>query len=289
MSTVLGVDIGGSHITAALVDLSNRKLLPGRLVRKPVNAQADATAIIEAWSEAMEEAFAPLPAASRKIGIAMPGPFEYEKGISRIRGLHKYDALYGLNVKELLAERLQLQPVDIRMMNDAGCFLRGEVFGGAAMGFNRAIGLTLGTGMGTATYADGKAQDAALWQTPFKEGKAEDYISSRWFVQRYLALTGEQVPGVKEIRERFPHDPFAQQVFAEFAENLGDFLNFFIQKETPEVVVIGGNIARAFELFTDALKARLSVKNIPLRLSRLGEEAALIGAASCWDEMGTMQ
>lgn len=283
MSTVLGVDIGGSHITAALVDLTNRSLLPGTLIRKPVNAQAGATEIIAVWSNAMEEAFGKQPPAFRKIGIAMPGPFEYEKGISRIRGLHKYDALYGMNVKELLATRLHIRPEDIRLMNDAGCFLRGEVFSGAARGFKRAIGLTLGTGLGTATYADGMAQDAALWQTPFKEGKAEDYISSRWFVQRYHALSGQRLQGVKEIRERFPQDPVARQLFAEFAGNLAGFLDFFIRKEAPEVVVMGGNIARAYELFANELKARLTAKAIPIQLAQLGEEAALIGAASCWE------
>lgn len=287
MSTVLGVDIGGSHITAAMVDLTNRTLLPATLIRKPVDAQAAAIEVIEAWSKAMEEAFGKQPAASRKIGIAMPGPFEYEEGISRIRNLHKYDALYGMNVKELLAERLRIQPGDIRLMNDAGCFLRGEAFGGAAQGFSRAIGLTLGTGLGTATYADGVAQDAALWQTPFKEGIAEDYISSRWFVQRYQALSGERLQGVKEIRERFPQDPVARQLFAEFAGNLAEFLDFFIRKEDPEVVVIGGNIARAYELFAGELKARLTAKDIPIRLALLGEEAALIGAASCWEEIRT--
>lgn len=289
MSTVLGVDIGGSHITAALVDLTKKELLPGTLVRQPVDAHAGAAEIIKVWSKAMEEAFLTQADLSRKVGVAMPGPFEYETGISRIRDLHKYDALYGMNVKELLATQLHIPPESIRLMNDAGCFLRGEVFGGAAGGFSRAIGLTLGTGLGTATYTDGIAQDAALWQTPFRKGKAEDYISSRWFVQRYQALTGEQLQGVKEIRERYPQDPFAQQLFAEFAGNLAEFLDFFIRKENPEVVVLGGNIARAYELFADELQARLQVKSIPIRIALLGEEAALIGAASCWEESGTEQ
>ncbi len=60
----------------------------------------------------------------------MPGPFDYEKGISFIKDQNKYESLYGLNVKEMMAERLGVSTDHIRLMNDAGCFLQGEVMGG---------------------------------------------------------------------------------------------------------------------------------------------------------------
>ncbi|HRP57404.1 hypothetical protein, partial [Agriterribacter sp.] len=65
------------------------------------------------------------------MGIAMPGPFDYEKGISYITGLHKYEYLYGLNVKELLAAELNIPLGNIRMMNDAAAYLAGELKAGA--------------------------------------------------------------------------------------------------------------------------------------------------------------
>ena len=69
---------------------------------------------------------------SPKIGIAMPGPFDYENGICYIKGLDKYESLFNLNVKEMLAQQLNIERSDIYMMNDASCFLKGEVFGGVA-------------------------------------------------------------------------------------------------------------------------------------------------------------
>jgi glucokinase len=284
MTTVLGVDIGGSHIAAAQVNLSDRSLDADSLVRRSVNAHAPAAEIIAVWADVIEQALARHSKVANKIGIAMPGPFDYERGISLIRDQDKYDALYGMNVKELLAESLRLEVSAIRLLNDAGCFLGGEVFGGAAQGFERAIGLTLGTGLGTATYANGQASDAALWQAPFREGIAEDYISARWFVQRYHALSGKRLTGVREIADLYAQDPGARAVFDEFGETLAEFLNFFIEKEDPEVVVIGGNIARAYGLFAEKLKEYLKFPSVAIRIASLGEEAILLGAASDWKE-----
>src|SRR5690242_15795348 len=129
---VAGVDIGGSHITAALVDLEVRSVLPSFSARKSINAQADADSIIDNWCEDIGHVFQTQPSLPKLIGIAMPGPCDYEKGSSLIKNQDKYEALYGLNVKEMMATRLGITPEAIRLMNDAGCFLQGEVVGGAA-------------------------------------------------------------------------------------------------------------------------------------------------------------
>ena len=42
------------------------------------------------------------------IGFAMPGPFDYVKGICYIRGVAKYENLYGINVGEAIAEALKV-------------------------------------------------------------------------------------------------------------------------------------------------------------------------------------
>jgi len=85
------------------------------------------------------------------------------------------------------------------MKNDAGCFLQGEALGGAAKGFNDAIGLTIGTGIGTARFHKNVAEDADLWHASFRDGMTEDYISSRWFVKRYFEVSGNSVNNVKEL------------------------------------------------------------------------------------------
>lgn len=182
---VTGIDIGGSHITTALVDLEAHAIINNSTVRCHVNSKANADQIINEWTAAIASCKANHSKTSKKIGIAMPGPFDYAKGISRIKGLDKYEALYNQNVKELIASKLQIEAKDIVMMNDASCFLKGEVFGGAARDSNNVIGITLGTGLGSATFKDGVVYDGDLFYTLYKDGTAEDYLSTRWFIKEY--------------------------------------------------------------------------------------------------------
>lgn len=281
----MGADIGGSHITVGMVNLTERRLVSPTCVRKQVNSHAGAEEIISIWSSAMLDLYKKDNVAPGKIGIAIPGPFDYEIGISLIKGQDKYDALYGLNIKDLLSEKLGIKPSDINLINDAGCFLQGEAFGGAAYGFDDAIGVMLGTGLGTAKYHNKVSVDADLWCSPFNDGIAEDYLSTRWFIKRYKEIANKTILNVKELSDRANTDAHARQVFDEFGRNLGKFLNKFINDEKPQVLVCGGNISNAFDLFGTALTSQLLLQqnNVVVKKVCLGEESALIGAASSWN------
>jgi glucokinase len=279
---VTGIDIGGSHITAALIDLDAHIIIRNSVVRHHVNSKGNAQQVINDWTAAIAECKACHAAASGKIGIAMPGPFDYEKGVSLIKGLDKYESLYNLNVKELLANKLQVGKNDIYMMNDASCFLKGEVFGGAARDCNNVIGVTLGTGLGSATFKDGSVNDGDLYYTPYNDSTAEEYLSTRWFIKRYGELTGTTAKNVKEIREQVATNKSATDVFTEFGNNLGEVLAAYIKRHNAETVVIGGNIINAWELFVPmAVKVLHDYSiNASLIKAKLGEEAALLGAGA---------
>ena len=281
---VLSADVGGSHITTALVNISQQQLIKETLIRESVNPHGTPKEIIDNWCSSISKTLRGYEGKVEHFGIAMPGPFDYDQGISKIRGAAKFDSLFGLNVKEMLAQSLGVAPFKIRMMNDAGCFLQGEVYAGSATGFNHVIGLTLGTGLGTACYHQGIGEDANLWCMPFKESIAEDYISTRWFVKRYLELSGLPIKDVKALADIYETDKFAQLIFKEFGQNLALFLKEFIQKDNPEVVIIGGNIANAYHLFSNEIISYFEQQNIQtsIYLSKLNEVAALLGAANLW-------
>ncbi|WP_316799957.1 ROK family protein [Pedobacter frigidisoli] len=282
----LGVDIGGSHITAALVDLETRTLVNDSIKRSPVNSQEKKEVILSAWCDIIEKAFKNITNGSRYVGIAMPGPFNYEEGISLIKDQDKFKSLYSINVKQELALRLDIPADHIHFINDAAGFLQGEVYAGAAKGNANVLGLTLGTGLGSSLCIDGKAIDADLWCSPFLDGIAEDYLSTRWFVKRYKQLTGNEVDGVKELVAIVESDHAATRVFMEFGYNLAQFLIPVINKHKIDTVIIGGNIAQSFSAFAPELTATLKGNQIDadIKISELKENAALIGAASCCDE-----
>jgi len=283
---VTGIDIGGSHITVALIDLDSHAIIPGTIVRRHVNAKGSAEEIVDAWTKAITECKNFRPGVSSRIGIAMPGPFDYEKGISFVKGLDKFEALYNLNVKQLLAEQLGIGPTDIFMMNDAGCFLKGEVFGGAAQDCQRVVAITLGTGLGSGAYTDGILHDGDLFYTPYKDANAEDYLSTRWFIKEYREQTGIAAKNVKDIAGRVSSDPKAADAFITFGQNLGEVLSAYIKKHDAETVVIGGNIANAWDLFMpETLKVlRSNSLQVSVVKAMLGEEAALLGAGSLCKE-----
>ncbi|HNC13901.1 MAG TPA: ROK family protein, partial [Cyclobacteriaceae bacterium] len=234
---------------------------------------------------AIEDTFQAHPVANKRIGIAMPGPFDYANGISLIKGLDKYEALYKLNVKQILSQRLSISPNAILMMNDAACFLRGEVYYGAAKGYQDVIGITLGTGTGSAMHHHGVTHDANLGPAPFMDSIADEYFSTRWFVKRYQEVSGQSVKDVKALADLYPSDANVKEIFKEFVKNLAVFLEGFVNAEKPQVIVMGGNIAQCSSLFLNDLTAQLAARNItiPIVRAELGEEAAILGAASLFE------
>ncbi|TZF81010.1 ROK family protein [Pedobacter sp. BS3] len=285
-TVTVGVDVGGSHITAGVIDLAAGLILNGSVIREKLDTQGSLDEILDRWATVIHHAFSSSGKSNSilKLGMAMPGPFDYEDGVSLMVGQNKYDAFYGHNIKQLLANRLNISKTDILMMNDASCFLKGEVYGGVAKGYEHVIGLTLGTGLGSAKYSSSFTYDAELWCHPFMDGIVEDYLSTRWFVSRFKDHTGLNINDVKELSLYVNSNVYALEVFKEFGRNLGAFLCEFINMENPQVVVLGGNIANAFDLFISECQEILQSRSIriPILRSVLGEDASLIGAASLW-------
>ena len=273
------MDIGGSHITAAHVDATTFKVIENTLKRERVAAMDSLEVIIQSWLNVLSTLIVRNNGESTKIGIAMPGPFDYEKGISMMQNQEKYDALYGVNVKEILAERLDIPAADIVFINDAEAFLRGELASGAAADKERAIGITLGTGLGSTSNGSGITRDMNWAFRPFKESIAEEYISTRWFLKKYKEITGEEVKNVEVLLE-VAGQAVKNEIFEEFSDNLSIFLNDFIAQEQPQVVVIGGNIAKTWDHFIDLLTAKIIDKTVAIRQSEMWEDAALVGAAN---------
>lgn len=277
----IGVDIGGSHITAAHVDCNTYRVIDSTLKRERVASMDDAEVILQSWVKALSALIVKSSEETITIGIAMPGPFDYEHGISLMKGMQKYDSLYGMNIREILAERLGIPGEHITFINDAEAFLRGELASGAASDFERAIGVTLGTGLGSTSNCKGETVDVNRAFVPFLDSIAEEYISTRWFLRRYKELTGSEVKNVEELLATADQS-VKDELFEEFSTNLAAFLNDFIADEDPQVLVVGGNIARCWDHFIDKLQDKIVNKAVVIRQSQMWEDAALVGAACTW-------
>ncbi len=279
----IGVDIGGSHITAAQVNIEDGEIIASSIVRSKLNHHASSEEILTAWANAIVQTSNQVK--TYYLGIAMPGPFDYENGICLMKNVNKYESLYGLNIKNELSERLSIPINNISFRNDSEAFLEGEMLFGAGKYYGKAIGITMGTGLGTSIYNDGDAKDMAMGiNHQLLEGVAEDYISTRWFIKRYHELTGKTVDGAKQLVESFENDEASQEVFTEFAKNVCLFIDDFTKIFHPELIIVGGNIAGASPLFFPEVEKMLSENTHKIQLikSSLNEQAALMGAVGLW-------
>lgn len=279
MQNILGIDIGGSHITLAQVDPEKREIITSTYVREHVDSFDSKEIIFSAWTSAIEKGAHDLEKEDLLIGIAMPGPFDYENGISLMQQ-GKFIDIYQINIKEELANRLSVSPKQIHFVNDAAAFMEGEVFGGCVQGFKRVFGVTLGTGLGTTFYNGELATDEDLWDSPFKDSICEDYLATRWFVKRYEELTGEQISGTKDLLDK--PSAIQKQMFDEYADSFSDFIVKYVDYYKPEVLVLGGNIAKAYPHFEERFIRNMTQNNINLqvKISAIFEDAAILGVAS---------
>ncbi len=278
----LGADIGGSHITTALVDTTVNRVLPHTYYRTGINAKGSATEIVQAWCAAIEQSWAMAGITQSPVGICMPGPFDYDKGICLIQAQDKYQSLFGINVKQRMAAQLGLPDTGVRFINDASGFLKGELLAGSIKGSNNVAGVTLGTGLGSAYSKAGAIADAELWKMPFKSGIAEDYLSTRWFTSEFESRYGQAISGVKELTGPAIRQEDAAPIFDTFAENLALFIQALYAALRCDTVVLGGNITLAAAYFWHNTCKRLESNNCPVKIAQaaLGEIAPIIGAAT---------
>jgi glucokinase len=220
-SPIAVMDVGGSHVTAALVD--------GAVIVERAESALDPHA-------SADEILDTIAGAGLELGhhdtwtLAFPGPFDYARGVGTFEGVAKFGALAGLDLGALLGERLD---ASVSFLDDADAYGQGEWFAGAARGHDRAICITLGTGVGASFLREG----VAVWDGdgvppggnlyPFEYGgrPIEDTVSTR----AVLASYGHDGVSVRDVFERArAGEASAVLVIDQTMEHLGRFLAPFV-------------------------------------------------------------
>jgi glucokinase len=275
--TVVGaLDIGGTHVAAARV----------RLASTTVDARLRLafTGDTKLLERILEAARAIATTETRRLGVAVPGPFDYEQGICLVT--HKLHGLYGINVRRELALALALADSAVSFVNDAEAFLLGEWWAGAARGHRRAVGITLGSGLGSAFLEEGRLvrsgpgvpADGELYKLSFRGRPVEETISRGALLARYGQ---DEQTDVEQIAERArAGEARARRVFETIGADLADFLSALLEAFRPTCLVVGGSIARAWDLLEPGLVRGLAVQG-QLSVARAVniDDAALLGAA----------
>ena len=126
------------------------------------------------------------------LAIAICGPFDLDAGESRMRGVAKFEDIYGIDLRAALRERTTIGDRPIRFTRDAESAGTGEALAGAGKGVDRVMTITLGTGMGTCVtdhawpveFIDGfGVEHLGMRATPW-DGRSDDVLSARGLADR---------------------------------------------------------------------------------------------------------
>jgi glucokinase len=282
---VSAMDVGGTHVAVANVDITARAVVPGQSSHAPLDCSADAEQIVStlAWCAAE------LPRRDgARWAIALPGPFDYARGIGRYAGMGKFDALYDYDLGAALTSLLPGSG-QLSFHNDAEAFLLGEWWAGAARGHRRAMGITLGTGVGSCFLADGHVvrhgpgipPDGRVDLLRYAGKPLEETVSRQAIRRAYADATGDTAAlDVREIAHRARQSDTAAEVFRRTFHALGTVLGPCIAAFEPSILVIGGAIAASWDLVTEPLRAGfVAPGQILVKPSQHPIAAPLLGAA----------
>lgn len=280
MSALVPVlDVGGTHVTAALVDPEAWTVRQS--TRYSLDADEPAGTLIDRFWRAGNALRAP---AGSVWGVAMPDPFDYRRGVGLFEGVGKFAALRGVDVGDALATLLRGR---MSFLNDADAFLLGEWLTGAARGSRRTAGLTLGTGIGSAWLVDGIVADPGappggrLHRMSIGGRPLEDVVSRRAIRQAFAAAGGDAHADVREIAEaaRYGYQP-ARRVLDEAMSTLGGVVGRCVSGFRADVLVIGGSMSASWDLLERPFRSGALGNGLPeVRLAAAPDDAPLLGAA----------
>ena len=280
-------DMGGTYIKAACVLPDGSLLEPFIMTASRSDGPLDG--ILEAWAETFTLLLAQADKAGLSIegiGVSTPGPFDYKRKMSLMN--HKFQAIRGIDLEEAIRGRIPLPDLPFLFVQDANAFLAGEQKFGAAKEVSNCTGVTLGTGLGFAAMADGRfltnGWDAcyiALYRQPWGDGILEDIVSGRGISTAYREATGKELNAKDVGLAAKSGDCNALEVMARLGAALGRGIAFHMIHTYSELLVVGGQISKDFNLFADTLIDALKKDGYtgPVRQAQYPEDAALYGAA----------
>ncbi|MBG6190854.1 glucokinase [Arthrobacter sp. CAN_A212] len=287
------LEVGGTHLTAALVESGTWAIDRQSLARVGLQAQGTAESLIEAIGRAADA----LTAAPGAVwSVAIPGPFDYATGIGRFEHVGKFDSLNGVDVRDALMDRISPTPGMIHFLNDADAFGVGEYALGAARGHERALCITLGTGVGSTFLNHGEpvstgpavSPDGSIHHETYRGSPLERTVSRRAIRAAYAAAAGVDPatgPDVHTIAAQSrAGDDAARQVLDTAFGALGETLAVVLKRFDASILVIGGSMAGSWDLVEPAIRAGMTLEDQRLADFRieqaiLPDDAALVGAA----------
>lgn len=284
MQCCLTADFGGTEVKTRILSESGEFLTPVR--RFPSRSRESAQTLLAHFKDILAAAIANSPAPVTKAGLAFPGPFDYERGVSLMQNINKYDALYGVSLRTFLEEAFP--SISFRFANDADLFGLGEYHYCGEPREKRVMYICIGTGLGSCFIENGTLIKSRadvpecgwIFAEPF-DGDIIDRQVSGSALFRMIKETPalSHFSDVRAAAEAaFSGSEVAISLFNEFGNRLSRAVTPFLDRFSAERLVVGGQIVKSFALFDKELRAACTKRSIPISLCPSSEDFAMKGA-----------
>src|SRR5690554_4967127 len=237
---ILGIDVGGSGIKGAPVNIETGELLAERhriSTPKPSKPEEIAQAVKE-----MVEYFK----WKGPVGCGFPTVIHHGKSVAR-GNIHK--SWLGVQVDELFQSHTGLP---FTVINDADAAGMAEMAYGAGRGkTGLVIMVTIGTGLGTGVFFDGKLiPNFELGRIYYKNGELIEYFASD-AARRKEALS-----------------------YRTWGKRFNKFLKHVVRIFSPDLLILGGGASKKYDKFKDQITI-----DVPILIAENQNDAGIIGAA----------
>ncbi|MDA8226992.1 MAG: ROK family glucokinase [Desulfitobacterium hafniense] len=300
---IIGIDLGGTNIKAALLDGQGNIL-----AKKEIPTQADEgpEGVINRMAELARD-LQPSEGSVLGVGIGIPGVLDYSNGkVIFAPNIHWRDVA----AKALMEEKLGLP---VYLDNDANAAALGEKWCGAARGGQNVVVITIGTGIGGGVIINGRIYRGSagsageIGHTVVLEDGPQCNCGKKGCLETLTAapaivrMAGEAVeagssPGLAGLGSLEAKDVFAAaakgdrgalDVVERAAHYLGMSIANVVNLLNPELVVIGGGVARAGEILFRPLRKRVKecalevpAETVQVIPAQLGNDAGSVGAGA---------
>lgn len=271
---LIGVDLGGTNITAVLIE--NERVISQ--YTRPTPWDQEKEIVVDAIAEAIRKVF---DKDITGIGIGVPGLVDLQNNtVLDVVNIPSWDVV---PLRQLLEERFN-KPVFVN--NDANCFALGEKYYGKGKDYRNFVGITIGTGLGAGIIINnhlypGRFCGAGEFGTIYYRDKTiEAYASGQFFKDQNLS-------GKEIARMAILGDDYAIGLFDELGAHIGRAIANVLFAMAPEAIILGGSVSQSYSLFEKGMRRVLEnefpyqrlYKALKIEVSDL-DNSACLGASS---------
>ena len=285
----LAIDLGGTKAAFAVVDSDGAVLSRSKRASHDGGEAVSFDALAASASDTVRAAGLAW-ADVRAAGVVVPGIYDAATGRAWAPNL------WGRNEVPLLGELRERLPARVVIDSDRSGYVLGEAWRGAARGCTDVVFLAVGTGIGAGILSQGRlvrghggiagavgwfALDPRWREDYGRMGSFEAEAAGPALARRFGSVSAEAVAAAAR-----GGDPAARRAVDETVEWLAMGTANLISVLDPQVVVLGGGLMQAADLFLEPLRRSvrrwaqpIAAERCRIELTLLGEDAALFGAA----------